>query len=120
MGGGGYNLSVMHGILVQARRHQPRYMGHVNHKYGPYFVGYFSEFLKIQSSGIGACPRHDKLGFMLKGNFSDLVIIHIAVVFSSPVRHEIKIRAAHTGLAAVGEVSAVAEIHSHYGIAHIQ
>ena len=65
VGGGGHHVGVGDGILMAARRHQPRDMGHIHHELCPAGVGDLPEFLKVNGPGVGAGPGYDQLGLLL-------------------------------------------------------
>ena len=91
---------------MKAGRNKTGYVGHIHHQDSTYLVSDLSHSLKIDLSGIGACPRDDQLRFAFQGKFPYLVIIDDALVIHT-VRHTMVVLSGHVDRTSMGEMAAV-------------
>ena len=94
-----------------ARGDETRDVGHIDHQIGAARIGDFTEFREIDGTGIGAGTRDDKLRLKFHRFLHNGVIIDKAV-FSDAVGTDIVIFAGDIDRGAVGQMTAVAQVHA--------
>ena len=104
---------------MKAGSHQARDMRHIDHQIRTGLIRDLTEPLKINGPAIGACSGDDQLRMGLHRLFLQLVIVDEAFVVDA-VRHNIKIQSGKVYGASMGQMAAMVQVHSHYGIPRLQ
>ena len=94
-------------------------VGHIHHEHGAVAVGDFGDLLEVDGPGIGGGSHHQQLGPDLGHLLLERVIVNEAVHVHA-VGKEVIVPAGHVGGAAVGQMSAVAQVHAEDRVAQIQ
>ena len=94
-------------------------VGHIHQQRRIYRVGDGPEPCPVHYSGVSAESRNDDLGAMLFGQLLHLVEINEFRFSVDPVRHDVVGLSREVHRAAVGEVPAVVQSHTHDGIARL-
>ena len=92
--------------------HQTCDMGHIHHQIRAYLICNLTEALKINGSGIGAGSRHDQLWLRFPGLALYLVIVNESLIVYA-VGYNVKIQTGKIHRAAVGQMTAMVQIHAH-------
>ena len=99
--------------------HQTGNVGHIHHQICTIAVGDLSDLFKVDGTRIGGCTGHDQLGADLPDLLFQLGVIDHAVGVDT-VKDEVIVLAGHVHGRAVGQMTALRQIHAHDGIAQIQ
>ena len=94
-------------------------MGHIHEEIGAYLVGNLPESLKINDPGIGGGAGNDHLGLALFGQVADLVIVDAVGFGVHAIGDNLVVDPRIVHGAAVGQVAAVVQVHSHDGVSHV-
>ena len=100
-----------------ARRHQTGDVGHVHHQVRSALPGDLAEAGKVDHPGIGRRARDDHPRTVLQRKRAHLVVVDAAGGRVAAVGHDVVELAGEVRRTAVGQVSAVAQIHAHHGVA---
>ena len=119
MGGGGHHVGIGHGEGCSPRGHQAGNVGHIHEEIGAYLVGNLPESLKINDPGIGGGAGNDHLGLALFGQVADLVIVDAVGFGVHAIGDNLVVDPRIVHGAAVGQVAAVVQVHSHDGVSHV-
>lgn len=95
-------------------------VGDIEHDEGADFVGDLAEFRRVDDAGIGAGAADDHLGMVLAGKFAYLVEVDGLGFAADAVGDDIVEFAGEVDGGAVGEVSAVGEVHGQDGVAGLE
>ena len=87
-------------------------MGHIHHQIGAYLVRNLTEALKVNGSCIGTGSRHDQLWLRFPGLALYLVIVNESLIVYA-VGYNVKIQTGKIHRAAVGQMTAMVQIHAH-------
>ena len=120
VGGGGDELAVGHGVGMNARGDQARDVRHVDHQIRADLVRDRSEAREVDDAGIGGRARDDQLGLAFLGDLEHLVVIDAVGDAVHAVGYEVEVFAGHVDGRAVGQVSALVEVHAHDGVAGVE
>ena len=104
---------------MQARRHQSRDVGHVHEEIGSHLVGNLPESLEVDDPGIGGGAGHDHLGLVFLGQVPDLVVVDAMALGVHAVGNDVIVETREVHGAAVGEVSAVVQVHAQNRVADL-
>ena len=116
MGSSGDHMGVGHRVRVKPRRHQARDVGHVHHQVGAHLVGDLAHLFKVDETGVGAAAGDDELGTALLRLLEDLVIVDGLGVRLHAVELGVEVFAGDGGPGAVGQVTAVGQVHAQDGV----
>ncbi len=105
---------------MEAGGHQAGNMRHIDHDHGADLVGDLAECGEIDDARIGAGADHDHLRPMLQRQALDLVIIDRSGLALDPVGDDIEQLAGKIDRGAVGQVTAMGQVHAEDGIARLQ
>lgn len=120
MGGGGDEVAVGHGVGMDSGGDEAGDVGDIEHDEGADFVGDLAEFRRVDDAGIGAGAADDHLGMVLAGKFAYLVEVDGLGFAADAVGDDIVEFAGEVDGGAVGEVSAVGEVHGQDGVAGLE
>ena len=109
VGGGGDHVRVRNRVLVQSCGDQARNVRHVDKQVSADLVGDLGEFIKADLARVSGSARNDHLRFMLKGQFTNLVVVDALAVVQA-VWDEVVVGAGDVDRAAVGQVSAMGKV----------
>ena len=118
--GGGGDVGVRDGALVQTGGHQARDVGHVHHEDGTHLIGDGPETGEVDLAGIGAGAGHDGGGLVLAGDAGHFVIVDAAGLAAHAVEDVAEQLARKVDGAAVGQMAAVGQIHAQDGVAGLE
>ena len=90
-------------------------MSHVHHQHGAHFIGHLPEFLEIYGSGICGGSGDDHSGLCLQRDPAQFVIVDKALCVDA-VGHDVEVFSRHVHRAAMGQMSAMVQVHAHDGI----
>ena len=99
--------------------HEARDVGHIHHQEGPVAVGDLSQLFEVDGTGVGRSACHDHLGTDLFDLLFQLSIVD-AAIFADAVGYEVIVLAGHIHRRAVGQMTALRQVHAHNGIAQIE
>ena len=119
MGGGSHHIGIGHRALMIACCHQTGDVGHIHHQQRAVVMGNLSDPLEVNGTGIGRSTGHHQLRLYLGHLLGHLVIVDEALVVDA-VGNEVIVLAGHIHGAAVGQMTALAQIHAHHRVAQIQ
>ena len=119
MGGGGDHVGVGEGGGMHACGNQTGDVGHVHHQDSADLVANFTELGEVDGAAVGGGAGHDQLGVMLQSLVADVLIVDEAVGVDA-VGDALEVFAGHIDRAAVGQVTAVGQVHAHKGVAGLQ
>ena len=119
VGGGGHDVGIRHRTLVHPAGHEARDVGHIHHQESPVAVGDLSQLLEVDGTGIGRSACHDHPGTDLPDLLFQLSIVD-AAIFADAVGDEVIVLAGHIHRRAVGQMTALRQVHAHNGIAQIE
>ncbi len=91
-------------------------MGHIHEEISAHLVGDVGKGLEVDDTGVGGGAGNDHLGLVLPGQIADLVVVNVAPVVQA-IGHHMVVLAGEVYGRAVGQVSAVAQIHAQHGVA---
>ena len=94
-------------------------MGHIHHQEGPVAVGDLSQLFEVDGTGVGRSACHDHLGSDLFDLLFQLSIVD-AAIFADAVGYEVIVLTGHIHRRAVGQMTALRQVHAHNGIAQIE
>ena len=94
-------------------------VSHIYHQVSAYHIRDLTEALEIDLARICACTRDDELGIALLRDALHLVVIDETVVIDT-VRNDVKVRSGEVHRAAVRQVPAVCEVHTHHGVTGLE
>ena len=120
VGGGGDHMGIGHRAGVNACGHKARDMGHIHHQVCPYFISDLPHPLKVNKTGIGAGSGDNDLGPALLGPLQHLVVVNPLGLLVHAVEAGVEVLAGDGGLGAVGQVSAVVQVHAQDGVAGLK
>jgi len=112
VGGGGDKLANRHRGRVNPGGDEAGDVGDVGHDGGAGAVSYFPKHLKINGAGVGAGPHDDQFGAMFLCLVFHLVEVDGFGVPGDAVGHHVIQPTGKVGGAAVGEVTAVRQVHT--------
>ena len=112
MSGAGYNICVFYGVHMKTGCNKAGDMSHIYHEDSADFMCDISDDIEANSSGICACTGNDELRLAFICNAAELIIIYLLILLAYAVRNDIEILTAHIDGAAVGKMTAVAEVHA--------
>jgi hypothetical protein len=95
-------------------------MRHIDHEQGADLIGYVPESLKIDNPGIGAGSGDNQLGLILLGEALELFIVYGLGLPVNAVSYDVVHLARERHGSAVGQVTAVREIHAQDGVAWLE
>ena len=119
VGGGGHDVGIRHRALVHPAGHEARDVGHIHHQEGPVSVGDLSQLFEVDGTGVGRSACHDHPGTDLFDLLFQLGIVD-AAIFADAVGDEVVVLAGHIHRRAVGQMTALRQVHAHNGIAQIE
>ena len=96
-----------------------RDVGHIHHQEGPVAVGDLSQLFEVDGTGVGRSACHDHLRTDLPDLLFQLSIVD-AAIFADAVGYEVIVLAGHIHRRAVGQMTALRQVHAHNGIAQIE
>ena len=117
MGGAGDDIGIRHGARVHARCDKAADVRHVDHEVCADLIGYLTHLGKVNEAGICACTCNYELGLTLAGYLHRLFIVDALGLGVNAVKMSVKVFAGNGGFRAVGQVTAVTEIHAKDGVA---
>ena len=94
-------------------------MGHIHHQECTVTVGDLSDLLKVDGTGVSGCTGHDQLGAHLLDLLFQLGVVDHAIGIDA-VGNKVVVLAGHVHGGAMGQMTALGQIHAHDGIAQIQ
>ena len=116
MGGGGHHMGIGHRGRVDAGGHKTGDVGHIYHQVSPHGIGHLAELGKVDDAGIGGGTGHDQFGPAGLGGFQEAVIVDALRFIVQAIRDYMEILSRNIHRAAVGQVSAMGQIHAQNGI----
>ena len=118
VGGGGDDVCIGHGVGMQTGSNQTGNVSHVNEQVCANLVSDLAELCEVDHTGICGSTGDDHLGLVLVSQLTDLVIVDVAVGVHTVGDHLI-VQAGEVDGAAVGQVTAVVQVHAHDHIADV-
>ena len=115
--GGGHHVRIGNRAGMLARRHQTGDVGHVHHQVRAALLGDLPEAGEIDHAGIGRRTGDDHPRAVLQRKRAHLVVVDAPGGRIAAVGHDVVELAGEVRRTAVGQVSAVAQIHAHHGVA---
>ena len=100
--------------------HQAGNMGHVDHEIGIHRPGNMGQPLKIDDPGIGAGSGHNHLWPLGPGQFIQRIVVDGAGFPFHPVMEKLEEPTGKAHRAAMGQVSAMGQIHSQKGVPRVE
>ena len=94
-------------VRMNARGNQTREVRHIDEQQRAHRVRNLTKTRKIQDAGIRAAAGDDQFGFVLFGEFLQLLIVDALVVFADAVRHHLICLTGKVEVMAVSKVAAV-------------
>ena len=102
---------------MHARGHEAGDVGHVHEEFCAHLVGDFAEALEVDDARVGGSAGHDDLRMAFHGLLLHLIVIDAAGFLRDAVGLHMEETAGEVDRAAVGEMTAVGEIHAEQGVA---
>ena len=96
--------------------HQARDMGHINHEAGANFIGYLTEPLVVNDSGIGTGAGDDQFGSMLSRQFGDIVIVQSFGLLADAVGYDLVDHPGEIDRTTHGKMPPMGQVHTQIGI----
>ena len=118
--GGGDEVGDFDGVVVHAARDEAGIVGHVDHEDRTDFGCDFRELGVVDFTRVGGGTGDDHFGFVFAGEFGDLVVVDLVIVFTHAVGHGIIEGSREVQFHAVSQVTAVCEVHGEEGVAWFQ
>ncbi len=120
VGGGGDNVGIGHGALVNASGDETGDVGHIDHEESADGISDLTELGEVDLAGIGGSAGKDHLGLALLRDAVDLVVVDHFGLIVEGVGDLMEVLAGDVDRAAVGQVAAVGEVHAHEGVAGLE
>ena len=118
--GGGDHMGIGHGAGMLPGGDKARNMRHVDHEIRADGIGDFAHALKVDQARISAGARDDELRFLLLcAPLYHIVVDHLGLR-ADAVEGGVEVLAGDGCFGAVGQMSAVAEIHAQDGVARLE
>ena len=108
-----HNIGIRNGARMLACCNQTSDMSNVHHEVCADLLCNLAKAREIDDTRISRSARNDHLRLLLHGDSFELVIIDRLCVLRDAVRNDVKVLAAHVNRAAVCQVTAVRETHTH-------
>ncbi len=105
---------------MDAARHQPGEMGHVDHEIGADGIGDLAEALEIPEARIGRAAGQDELRLVLLRQALDLVHVDALILAPDAIGHDLEPFARLVDRRAMGQMPARGEVQPHEGVAGLQ
>ena len=120
MGGCGDELAVRHGVGMNARGNKTRDVSHIYHKISADLVSDLSELCKVDDPRVCRSSGYDHLGLAILCDLEHLVVVDTVSHAVNAVGNEVEVFTRDINGRAVSEVSALVEVHTHYGVAGLE
>ena len=117
---GGDHIGIGHGARVLPGGHKAGDVGHVHHEISAHRIGDLAHAFKVDGAGIGAGARNQEFGPLLLRALPQSVIVDLFSLRIDTVEGGVKVLAGDRGFRAVGQMTALAEVHAHDGVARLQ
>ena len=118
VGGGSGYMSVRNGAHVLSAGYQTSDMSDICHQISTHFISDFTEFLEIDGSGISGSTAYDQFRTNFQCNTANFFIIDDTIIIDT-IRNNVKILTGKVGFAAVGQMTAMIQIHTHNSITRL-
>jgi len=118
--GGGDHVRMAHRCRVYPGRDQSGVMGHIHHQHGTDLVGDGTHAREIDLPLVGRGATDDHLRLMFPGQAFHGVVIEAIIGLAYAVGHDLVQPAGEVHRTAMGQMSAVRQIHAHDYIARLQ
>ncbi len=112
-------MGVRERARIDAARHEPGEMRHIDHERGADGIGNLAKAREIDDARIGRTARDDHFGLCLMGEPLDLVEIDPLIVAPNTVGHGLEPLARIIDRGAMGEMSASRTVHAHERVARL-
>ena len=119
VGGGGDDGGVAHGAGVMPGGDEAGDVGHVRHEHGVDALGDLGGAGEVVLARVSGGADDDELGAQLTGDHRHGVVVDVLGFAVDAVGGEVEPLAGEVDLEAVGQVSAVAELHAEGGVAGV-
>ena len=116
MGGGGDDMGVFDGVFEQTGGDESGGVCHVYHEDGADFVGEFTDAGIVPFAAVGRSTGDDEFGTLRACLLFHLLIVNAPCFGVHGVRDGVEHESGEVHGAAVAEVTAVAEVHTHEGV----
>ena len=115
----GDDIGDAHGARESTGDDHARRVADVSQQQGAHLVGDVGKRLPVGRPGVGGKASDDHLGLVLVGQITDLVVIQPAGPPTDAIADDLIALAGKVELAAVGQVTALVEVHAHDHIASL-
>ena len=117
MGRRGHDMRVLQRVVQQTGCDQSGRVGHVDHEYRAYLIGYAADTGVVPFAAVRTRAGDDQLRLMRAGFELQVVVVHAARRFVQVVADSVEHKAREVHGRTVTEVTAVAEVEPHEGVA---
>ena len=104
---------------MRAGSHQAGNVGHVDHELGAVVVRDLREALKVDDARIGGGTRNDERGLVLLRLGGNVVVVDALGLRIKAVGNHVEELARIVGGRAMGEMTAVGEVHAHHHVTRL-
>ena len=105
---------------MESCRHKPSNVRHVHHEQCAHFIGNFPQLGKINHPRIGRGTSHNQFGLALQGRLANSIIVQPFRFHIHPVGDKMEILATDIHRAAMGQVSAMGQVHAHDRVSRLK
>ncbi len=120
MGGGGDNIGIGHRAHVNASGDKAGNVRHIDHEVSADGVSDLTELGEVDLAGIGGSAGKDHLGLALLSDAVELIVVDLLGLIVEGIGDLMEVLAGDVDRAAVGQVTAVGEVHAHVGVAGLE
>ena len=99
---------------------KPGDVRHVYHQHRAHLVGYLAKTREVYDPRVGCRACHDELGAMLFSETLHVIVVDKLKLAVYSVWHEVVYLGGEVDRAAVRQMTAVVEAHSHHGVARTE
>ena len=117
---GGHEVGVRHRGRVLARGDQTGNVRHIDHQQAASLVGDVAQPGKVDDARIGGRARDDEFGLHFKRLTFKRVVVDDLFLLRHAIRHEVEVLTGHVDRAAVRQMAAVREVHTHDRVAGVE
>ena len=120
VGGGGYDVGILHRIFEQTSSNEASRVSHIDHQDGTYLVGNLAHTGIVPFAAISRTATDDEFWLVLEGEALHLVVIDATGIFAHIVGNRLVEQTRAVDSRAVREVTTMGKIEAHEGVARIE
>ena len=94
-------------------------MGDVREEHGVHLVGDRAEGLEVERARVGGGATLDHPGTVFQGQAANLIVVDLLGILAHAVGDDPVELSGEVDRAAVGEMTAMVEVHGEHGVAHL-